>query len=308
MFSKVVCYTIKPEKVNEIRQAILTAENTFEKFKFTQCTASQKKSVGFVPTPLGQYVDQNNGDIFLTFCMQKKCPNKWDVTETITRKVKNWQNSLVEQATDSGATEEELRELDLEPNKKLMKEFKQEAEAEVLQERTYPQEPKTQQIIIKQNGVVIVEGNFNMAEEALNLTRKVLGSFPAVPREFDGSVGDLLDSFVRDEVNDIITLGNKALFVTQEERKVQVSGESVYGSEAQDFIKEDGMMTTAVEIVRDGMIICLMRDSMVFDSIKFSDDLTEGFEEEDKIGTFLVCVSELEKLVEDIFGRLKVRG
>ncbi|QXN60188.1 hypothetical protein KUA24_121 [Vibrio phage HNL01] len=303
MFSKVMVYTLREDVITQVRNAIKDANVTFEKFKFTQCTEMQKKSVGFVPTPLGNFVDENNGDIFLTFCSQKKAPNRWDIQQTLDRKVDNWKAGIIEQEVNKGSCVEAMMGLDLTPNKKIIKEFKSEAEVEVLQ-RTYPTEPKTQQMIIKPNGVLIVEGNPNGAEEAIGLVRKVLGSFPAIPREFEGSVGDLLDSFVSEEINETITLGNKALFVTPEERKVQVSGESVYGSEAQDFVKKDGMMTTAVEIQYDGMISCLMRDSMTFDAIKFSEELTEDFEEADTAGTFLVCASELSKLVEDIYGRL----
>lgn len=294
MFKKAIVYTLG-DKAREIHNNLQEAISTIEMYKFSECTSVQKKSMGFSKTPLGNYVDEVNGDVYLCVTTQTKSANKHQVESILADKITKWKEGVLSQNTD-------LSEEGLEPSKGVLRDLKLDAELEVLV-NTYPNSPSTVAVMFRKNGQVVVEGNHTSAEAVLGLVRKVLGSLPAVVLETNTPVSDLLDSFVSDEVDDTISLGNKAVFFTQDELKVSLNNGSLYQSEAQDFIK-DGMMTDSLEVVRDGMISTTLRSNGVFDAIKFSKDLTCEYEDGDKAGTFLVEAKELCTLVDDIVGRL----
>lgn len=305
MFKKAVVYTLG-DKATEVRDSVLEAESVFDKYHFTEIPteSAMKSSIGFTKTPLGNYVDENNGDIFVCVTSQTKSANTHEVNDTLKAKIENFKDVAIQQQLADKVPAEEI--VIPEPDKKLLKQLKDEAMMEVLT-HTYPKEYKTATVMFRKNGQVVVDGNHNSAEKALGLIRKALGSLPCVPMETDLELSDLLDEFVANEINDVITLGEKAIFETAEDRKIQIAGNSLYQSEGQDFIKE-GIMASAVEIVRDGMITCLLRENHVFDTIKFSEDLTGEFEGDDNMGTFLIQAAELCSLIDDIHGRLTEEG
>lgn len=294
-FKKVTLYTLG-DKTLGIRKTVLENADVIAKYSFSECSATQKKSVGFTPTIFGEFVSEDSqGNIHLLFKSQTKNPNKNEVNYILDKKIDDWKVEAILQ----GKTPDD--DGDLIPNKKEMKALKEVAEYEVLQS-TFPQEAKVNHLMIRRDGMLLVDGNYKAADDILGLLRKSLGSLPCVPVETDVAPADLLDEWIEKSVNDKITLGEKAIFATPQDGKVQVSGESIDSEECRDFLK-DGFMATAVEADYDGMVTFLLRDTLEFDAIKFSDELKDQAEG-DEVGSFMLQTKELNAMVNDVLGRL----
>ncbi len=295
-FTKAVVFTLK-DKAQEIRNAIVENSDTFAMYKFSTCSATQKKSIGFSRTVFGEFVHTDaKGDIHMVYTHQSKTPNPNEVNFHLDVNVVKWKTEA------ELAGKEPNEDGELLPSKRELKELKELAEYNVLQ-TTFPKEEKHVPIVITKDGTVIVGENYKIAEDALSLIRKALGSLPCFPVIPETPVADLLDDWIAKAVNDKITLGEKATFYTQADGKVTVSGESIDSDECRKLLK-DGMMPTAVEVNYDGVLDCLLRDTLVFDSLKFSSELQDQAEGDEQ-GSFLLQVKELQALINDVLGRLK---
>ena len=200
---------------------------------------------------------------------------------------------------------------------------------ESLLPETHPKEPKTFSLLIRKDGLVLVEGTSKLAEDMISLVRKALGSFPATAIETNVPVGDLLDflvkpvdpnqtlkarqeeTLVKIPEDDKFSLGQKVSIVTGEERKMNLTAGDVYGSELADLVVE-GSYVTKLELTRDGAVMFTLKDDLTLAGVKFSNDIfddgnTEAEDDEKaKASTDeLLMLEELCLVVDDILGRLE---
>ena len=266
-------------------------EETLSSFKFTPCGELDLRKTGFAPNSIsGMFVDEikidNETFTMMTIREQVKSPEKYLVENYVEAK-------KLQYITD---TDGNL------PEKSVVKEWKEEGTNIVLA-TTHPKKPKDYVILIRSDGVLFVEAKGNKAESLLSLLRKAVGSLPVIPMETDKPVTDFLDDFVVNSGKDIFTLGNKAVLIDGDELVHTLSKGSVYDSDAADYVK-NGMMTMELALNYDGVVDLILKDGLIFDSIKFDKEFNEEGKD-DEAGNFFLQMVEINKFVNDILSRLK---
>jgi DNA recombination-dependent growth factor C len=162
---------------------------------------------------------------------------------------------------------------------------------------TFADAPKHQSMFIE-GAKLYVEGSYKQAEESTAALRKVVGSLPIELVETAKDVTGELTRFIGKSIADKLTLKDKCTLLTQEERKITVA-KSLYYSEAQDIV-EQGAVVSSVELEFDGVMKFTLKDDLSFTGIKFYDDLTGELEEGDEVGTTIIKLCEVVKMVDEV--------
>lgn len=282
-------YQIQEDRQFDAEKAI--TEEYLESFKFTPVGQLEKIKTGFVKNKgyaeyLTKFSLNNEQYLMMTFCQQKKVPESY----------------MVKLLTDAKKVEY-LAETDKQPDKALVKEFKESSETEVLS-TTHPKEPKESRIIIRlSDNMILVEGKGNQAESMLALLRKAIGSLPAIPYQTELPLSDLMDDMVSDMINDKFTLGNKVTVQDPEGLVHKFEKGSIYDTDSDRYVL-DGCFVTSVDLEYDGAIAFSLKDTFTLEGIKIDKEIVEA-EELDDQGTFLLTVDLVVQSVEDLIDRLK---
>jgi recombination associated protein RdgC len=252
-----------------------------EQNKFKECDKLQQLSIGFSMNENEEFVDNLDSETkVLYITTQTKKPSTAEVNRRLKEESKKY-----------------FTEFRTYPNKETKDSLKQEITSNLLP-LTFADEPKTSCVIVTDNMVYITDANYKRAEDILAFLRQTLGSFPVVQLDTVKSPSEVLTRFISSQINETITLGSKAVLLTAEERKVQVSKGSLYNSEAQ-VIVDDGAMAQSVEIVYDSVTTATVCEDLSIKGIKFSKDL--GLDEAgSKLTTMIIEFSEVKNMFEDL--------
>ncbi|CAM0061152.1 exonuclease recombination-associated [Vibrio phage K406] len=289
MFKKITALQITPEIQNEVRTLITKSETVFEGYRFAPPSAQEKSRMGFSPNPTDKkYVSMLGDNILLTVTSQGKSVSPFAIKQDM---------ELIKAAM--------LKENPTTTfNKNSLKIIKEDATASVTA-RALLTEPKVSHILIRPNGMVLVEGKGKAMEDVVSMVRKVLGSFPAFPVEVDECPSRMLKEWTKHEglKRDIFTLGSQAVILSGEGMEYKTKGESLDNdANAQSILKDDNSMVTSVEVEYDGVIGVTITDELIFEGIKIDKGMIEN--EEDVYSEMFKTSSELIKMIDDVFGRL----
>lgn len=268
----------------------LLAEETLASYEFSPCGELDKRKVGFVPCVTSStFVDKINTKHhnYTVVCIQeqKKTPEKYLIDEYVSVKEREY-----------------LNEVGDEPDKSTLKVWKEEG-TDIILKTTYPKQPKQYTVAFRSDGLVLVEAKGKLAEDLLSFVRKVLGTLPVVPKQTETSVTDLMDEMVKTSEKSIFTLGDKVSLEDDEGLSHILSKGSVYSSDAEDYVK-DGMFVTSLELEYDGTTTFTLKDDLVMDGFKFDKDFLEE-EKDSEAGTMILKLNEIDKVVDEILGRLE---
>lgn len=279
--------TVSLYKLTNTQQTLASiTEETISQFSFKPCGSMDTHRIGFSETEIDSlFVTQLPNKIVLSVTEQYKKPKKYSVQTLVE------QQKIIFEA-DSGVP----------ANKKLIKQWTLEA-TESLLPTTEPDEPKTYTVVIRNDGLVMVEASYKKAEDILALLRKAIGSLPVVPFEVECSVGDKLDDLVIEKDKLVFTLGNKANFATPEGLTHSISRGSLYDSNAKDLVN-GGYMTTSLQLELEGTLFTL-KDTLEIDGVKFDKELFSELEKGDESSSVLLKLSEVDKLVKEVVDYLK---
>ncbi len=308
---------MKSMNVYRLDQTVVTSilsiitEDVLQTSEFKPCSAYDSRKLGFSLNLDG------------TFASDQKVGTLLKVTEQVKKVEPHAVNSLVKarEAQHKAGTGQAVKPAE---KNKWKAEF-----TEQLLPDTYAREPKTFSMLIRKDGLVLVEGTSKIAEDCVSLLRKTIGSFPAQAIETDVPVSDLLDllvkpvdpkqsfkarqeeTLVKIPEDDKLTLGDKVSVVTAEERKINLTAGGVYGSELADLVA-DGSYVTKLEVNYDGAVQYTLKDDLTFSGIKFSTEIFDDGETESeddekaKAATDeLLMLEELSNVVDDILTRLE---
>lgn len=248
---------------------------------------SDTRRIGFVPNLDGTFLSHQKDGYVLTIKEQTKSVETYLVEEGVAQLKKEFSEVSESQ-----------------PNKKQLTTWKAEV-TEKLLPFAVPKQPKFYKVFLRNDGIVLCEGNHTKSETLLGLIRKTLGSLPVVPYETESPVGDLLDTLIKSTSDDYFELLSDAVLVTEEERSVKLSKASLYNSEAQTLV-DDGAYVTQIQVQFDGMCIINIKDDLTLTGVKYSKELgasLDGNETEELTVEYLQLV-EINKVVDEIIKRL----
>lgn len=270
---------------------LLFTADQLEDHKFVECGTFDASRSGWSPTIEGDYIMELSGDVdVLRFTTQSKKVNKAEVE----RKLKVVVDSYVQ-------------ECGTKPNKSELKTMEAEVTESLIPTTTAGKEQHATVIITKTK--VYVEGSYKQAELILANLRAILGSLPVQVVEVSENVTGKLTIMVKDELNtDKFVLADKVSLVTPDELKVSQTSGSVYGSEAVD-LATNGAAVTSLQLEYNSFTLFTLKDDFSISGIKFSKDLVANLEKEDEVGSVILQVQEVIKLVDDLieeFGGLVV--
>lgn len=272
---------MKSVVVYKLKSPIQITNEALEEFKFSQCGDLDLVRMGYSKTFDGEYVSEVLGGTLMKFTKQIKKPHKAEIERQLSAKIAEYEAEGVV------------------VNKKFANDLKDAIVTELLP-KTPPEEEKHYDVLIKDDKVY-VEGGYKLAEEAMAVLRKALGSLPIIPLEVAKNVSEELTRFVSEELNtDKLVLADKCTLVTQEERKITVARD-LFDSEAVDLAKE-GATVTSVMLEYDGMTLFTVKDDLSISGIKYSKDLTSEVEAGDVAGTTLLQIKEVVNLIDALVG------
>ena len=281
--------TLSLFKLTDEQQTLNTlTEDLLTQYKFTPCGKHDALRMGFTENIVdGMFVSDVMGYVVVTVKEQTKKPKKYSVDQLVEEKSANHENLFGKS-----------------PTKGEVKSFAIEAREELLP-NTEPDEPKVYTVAFrKKDGLVLVEANYKKAESLLALLRKTLGSLPVIPLETDTPVTDFMDEAVGKSLSDTLTLGSKGKFVG-EDMVHSLSKGSLYDDHAKDLIK-DGFLAEDIQMEYEGIITFSLKADLLLDGLKFDKELfaTEDGES-DEAGNFVLKLTEVNKLVDDLLSRLE---
>lgn len=289
MFKKFTTLQVEKSEIAGLMSVIRKNEEVFESYKFAPPSATEKERAGFSPTILdGKYVSDLQGDILIKVTQQGKSINKNEIKDLAFANEIVWMEENKEDSVP----------------KNVKKAIYEDAELLVIQ-KTYPKEAVHGYVLIRKDGLVLVEGKGNAAEKLVSLVRKAIGSFPAFPVQVDKDVNDMLKGWVKTGLNgDVFTLGAKATLMSEQGTEYNTKGEDIsQDPHAMAILKSDQSTVTKVEVEYDGIIDVTITDELTFEGIKIDKDLTAN--EESDVGGIMVMHKEINKMVDDVLGRLK---
>lgn len=287
MFKKITMF--KVESPSTVINKIVESVEEFSNFKFKSPSATEKKRMGFSHTGFNfeEYVSLIDHNVILKVTTQEKKPNKNKVAHLVKEKEVTFLEANPEEETVT---------------KQMSKMFKEEVEEEVLKE-TFPSEEKHSFVVIRPNGMILVEGSAKQAETIISLIRKTIGSLPAIPYESEGDVLDMLKAWVKEDVCDTITLGQKANLIDVNENEYKAKGALGGCSKVASILKEDTAVVTSVEISREYIKKVVVDEDLVFSGITFDKEFTE--DEESEEASLILQMNEVFLLIDDVVNRLK---
>jgi recombination associated protein RdgC len=249
--------------------------------------------LGFVPNIEGELISTLAGNTCIRLAAQKKVVNKSQFKKELAIKELTFEQ-------DMGRT----------LNKKELNEAKAQVTESLLIKTEPDDEPKFIDLLITKCGKVLVGTTTKVAEECLALLRQCISTLPVIPLQVNTEPCARMTDMVLEELNEVITLSNKVMLVTSEERKVSITNGETRGCEAIDLIK-DGAFVTSLALEYDAVVKFLLKEDLTLSSIKLDKSITEEVEDEDSIGSFILTTTELVKCVDEIikeFGGLTSEG
>lgn len=254
-----------------------------EEHKFTQCGLHDASRSGWSETIEGGFIMEMSGGVdVLRYTTQVKKPNKAEVK----RKLKVVKDEYVNTYGNQ-------------PNKSELKTMEAEV-IEALLPTTSADEEKHFTVIISPTKVY-VEANYKQAELIMASLRSILDSLPIEVLNVSENVTKRLTEMVAEELNtDKFVLADKVTLVTPDELKVSQTSGSLYGSEAVSLVNESGATVTSLQLEYNSFTLFTLKEDLSLSGIKYSKDLTSDLEKGDEVGTLILQVSEVIKLVDDL--------
>lgn len=303
----VVVYKIHSQDVKTVRDE-LQDEELLKMFRFTECSQAQKQTAGFSKTFSGKYVHKNkHGDLVLVYTTQNKTINKNEVASKAAELLEKHIENL-------GLTKEQFEMIkaeNTEQYREIIKDVTADSAFEVLK-TTFPNEAKNIYVVITEAGYVYVEGNWSGAEKALNAIRSAIGTFPAVPVQYDTDSTELMRKMVVEKYSEEITLGEKIILETPDKGKVTFAAESAYDERIRNMVLNDNCKVLAIELEYDGCITSLVRENLTFNSFGYDaslevlDDEEQEQEEAIQVETlFLLQFNKVRQFHEEFRKLLK---
>ncbi|CAH9014548.1 putative recombination associated protein [Vibrio phage 424E50-1] len=292
MFKKFTTLKLNSEIAKEMYTLIQSQADVLADYRFAAPSASEKSRMGFSFTGIGheEYVSKLGEDLVIRVTSQGKSINKNEIDTLVQGNKLLW---MEENSTDSVP-------------KKIEKMFQEDAEIAVIAS-TFPKAPTHSYMVIRKCGTVYVEGKGKAMEDVVALLRKAIGTMPVIPFVIeDGDIHGMLKSWVQQDINDKIGLGDKATLLAAPLNggdPVEYKTKGHIGSDprALAILKDDLSLATEVTINYDGVIETSVSEDMVFSTIKFSNDLTS--EAEDLGAGLLLQLTEINKLVNEVIVR-----
>jgi recombination associated protein RdgC len=287
----------KLENHKETIKQLLSDDVPFMTYRFRGCGVMDKEQRGFTENVVdGQYVSNVNGNVILTITLQKKKANP-NLIKTLLDVSKL--EYIETQRTVLNDPEAEVN-----IDKKTLSSLKQAAADEALA-AAFPEEAKHFNLVFRPDGLLLVDGKNNAAEMLISLVRKALGSLKAIPYEPETPVTDLLDDWIKTDVSDKFTLGEKCELITAEGGKAVFSKEHVSESDAKEFLEEKGALTESLQVNYDGTITFSLKDDFTFNGLKYDECIVDDGEENSEGGNFILVLTEINKMVDEVISRLK---
>ncbi|CAH9014496.1 putative recombination associated protein [Vibrio phage 501E54-1] len=292
MFKKFTTLKLNSEIAKEMYNLIQSQADVLADYRFASPSASEKSRMGFSFTGIGhdEYVSKLGDDLVIRVTSQGKSINKNEIDVLVQGKKLIW---MEENQADSVP-------------KKIEKMLQEDAEIAVIAS-TFPKAPTHSYMVIRKCGTVYVEGKGKAMEDVVALLRKAIGTMPVIPFVIeDGDIHGMLKSWVQQDINDKIGLGDKATLLAAPLNggdPVEYKTKGHIGSDprALAILKDDLSLATEVTINYDGVIETSVSEDMVFSTIKFSNDLTS--EAEDLGAGLLLQLTEINKLVNEVIVR-----
>lgn len=256
---------------------ILASE--LEAAQFRECGELDMSRAGFSLNAQQEFVSDLSGMQVMSYTTQQKKPKKSEIDKRVKVLISAYEDEF-------GAT----------PAKHEVGEMTDSVTMELLP-LTFADEPKQSGLFIY-GDKLYVEGGYKQAELITAHLRQVLGSLPIILLETSKDASQEVTRFVGKSISDKLTLKDKCTMVTQEGRKITVA-KSLYHSEAQDIV-DQGATVTSVEMEYDGIMKFTLKDDLSFTGIKFYDDLTSEVEEGDEVGTTIIKLREVVKMVDEV--------
>ena len=214
-----------------------------EDFSFIGCGPFCEKSIGFVETPLGSYLDLLSGGVELV-CIrtQKKVPEKAHIEHLVEEKVKKL-----------GSV-----------HKKDLEKLKYEAFQEVLA-CTFPKKPEDRLVFLKDNYLFIEEASYKKAEVYVEMLEKFFAtSLPLSPQEdFKNMI-----KMVNYGLPEPWLVGLSAKLIDLDERVISISKGDICCKVTEDLISS-GAELDFMELEYDSIVTVKVKPSLEVKSLKF---------------------------------------
>lgn len=240
--------------------------------------------LGFTPNVEGELVSTLMGNISIRLAQQKKIVNKYELNKLL-------DSSEILFEKDTGNPY----------NKKEKDEAKLRCTEELLSKTPPSDNPKLTDIIITPSGLVIVGAAPKLAEECLSLLRQSIGSLPVIPLRCNMEPSARMTDMVIGGLNETITLSDKVVLTTPEERVITITKGSTLESEALDLI-EQGSFVTSLALEYDSVIKFLLKEDMTLTGVKFDKVITSELDKDDEVGSFLLQSSEVIECIDAVIG------
>lgn len=120
----------------------------------------------------------------------------------------------------------------------------------------------------------------NAAETLIAMLRRSFGSLPVLPVDFESPIMFKLDTWLRGDLPNNITLGHKAVLVdfAEDEGMINVKNLDLESDDITNHL-DTGKHVTQLSINWNDTLSCTVTNNFAFKSIKFSDVITEQNED-----------------------------
>ncbi len=279
----------------EFEQDADTLHEALSKKPFTDCSATQRESMGWVP-PLGKnstaYTHSANNFILLTMAKQDRLLPASVVRETLQERVDEIQ-------------ERESRKVGSKEKKALTERIEDE-----LLPRAFTRTQKLDAWIDLKNGwLVINTPSSTRAETLATLLRKTIGSLPVVPPKTE-AVGPVLTEWLaKYQVPEPFDIGDECEMVSSgEDAGIVAFRKHELGTDEVKSNIDTGKAVSKLALVWDKKISFVVSEDLIVKKLKFLDVLEEKMNEADPQSheermdiEFTLMTGEISKLIPDLY-------
>jgi len=134
-------------------------------------------------------------------------------------------------------------------------------------------------IDVQQQWLIINSSSTTQAEAVINLIRKCLGSFPAIPLSTKNLPRALMTDWLKNNPPLPFKLGGECELTDNEEKssKISCKGQNLHDEDIQSHLKI-GVSVTQLSLHWDERVQCTLNDKLAIKKLKFSDLLLEKAE------------------------------
>ena len=281
----------------EFDQDADTLHDALSKKPFTDCSATQRESMGWIP-PLGKkseaYSHAVNNFILLTMARQERLLPASVVREELQERVIEIQ-------------ERESRRV----GSKEKKELTERIEDELLPRAFTRTQKLDAWIDLKGGWLVVNTSSSTRAENFATLLRKTIGSLPVVPVKTEAVSPVLTDWLSNYKLPEPFEIGDECEMKSLgDDAGIASFRKHELGTDEVKSNIETGKVVSKLALIWDRKISFVVSDDMVVKKLKFLDVLEEKMNEEDPQSheervdiEFTLMTGELSKLIPDLNGQ-----